>query len=597
MTFLSPIYFLFLSAIPLVIFLYLLRTRRQTLVVSSIYLWKRYTREEQRYSLFKKILRDILLILQILSIIFITLGLVRPTIFTPARLNRVVFIIDTSCSMQSTDIRPSRFEMAKNKALEILNSLDRGTSIALFASDSKTRFILDYTVDRGMVKRAIDTLSPLDTEGDILETLAYVERMNKKPDIIYLFTDGAFDKDIPSTLPINIYVFGKGNNNVGITNVSARDVGVGEEKEVFILIQNFSPSRRSVPIQIWEGERIIESSVMELEGRASKGITIGPRVWKGTIRVAIYPNDALPIDDRAYITFPKVEPSVLLVTNGNPYLETAVSLANVGLIDVVDRFDLDMLSRYDIIIFDGTAPNEILPGNYILIGKIPENLPIQLVEVKENPVVLRIHSAHPVMRFVEIGDRDIKRAVVFESSQGEKLVTTTEGSILWGYEGELGKILVFGFYPEESSLVNSPSFPILISNAIKWLGENPSPGMIRTGEIVRLRTKGQGEEVTIDTPYGVVKRITDEKRLIAFGDTSRVGVYSFRSRLGTIDVGVNLCSPSESDISPRISNREFRSDSASEERGKVSSDIWSLLAITALGTLFLEGYLFYGRKV
>lgn len=597
MSFLSPMYFLFLLAIPLVIFLYLLKTRRQTVVVSSIYLWKRYTREEQRYSLFKKILRDILLILQILSVIFITLGLVRPTIFTQARLNRVVFIIDTSCSMQSKDVKPSRFEAAKSKALEVLESLDRGTSIALFTSDSKTRFILDYTVDKGLVKRTINTLSPLDTEGNILETLAYVERMNKKPDVIYLFTDGAFDEDIPSTLLMNILVFAKGNNNIGITNVSARDVGIGGEKEIFVTIQNFSSSKRSVPIQIWEGERLVESSMIELEKYSSKGITIGPRTWKSTVRVTIYPNDDLLIDDRAYVTFPKVKPSVLLVTDSNPYLETAVSLADVGLIDMVDRFELDMLSRYDIVIFDGTAPNEVLPGNYIFIGKIPENLPLQLIDVKEKPVILRVNSSHPVMRFVDFEDVDIKRSVVFGNLQGEELVTTTEGSILWSYEGEMGKILVFGFYPEESSIINSPSFPILVTNAIKWLGENPSPGMIQTGGIVKLRTKEQDEEVTINTPYGVIRRTADEKRLIAFGDTSKVGIYSFKSSLGTMDVGVNLCSSSESNISPRISNREFKLDPTSSERGKISSDIWFLLAVTTLGILFLEGYLFYGRKI
>jgi len=595
--FLSPMYFLFLLAIPFVIFLYLLRTRRQTVMVPSVYLWKRYTREEQRYSLFKKILRDILLILQILIVILITLGLVRPAIPTSVKINNVVFIIDTSCSMQSKDIKPSRFELARNKALEVLDSLDRGTNIALFSSDSKTRFILDYTADRGLIKKAINSLSPTDTEGKILETLTYIEKMNKKPDIIYLFTDGAFGEDIPSNLPMNIFIFAKGDNNVGITSVSARDIGIKGEKEIFINIQNFSSRERSVPFQVWEGERLVESSVIDLEKNDSKGITVGPKVWKSMVRVVIYPNDELPADDRAYLTFPKVKPSVLLVSAGNPYLEIVLSLADVGLIDRVDRFDLGMLPNYDIVVFDGTAPNEILPGNYIFIGKVPENLPLQLIDVEERPVVLRLNSSHPVMRFVDFDGVDIKRSLVLDSFQGESLVTTTSGSILWSYEGQMGKMLVLGFYPEESSLIDSPSFPILIKNTIDWLGENPDPGMVSTGEIVKLRTKNQNEEVTVTAPYGVVKRNSDEGRLVAFGDTFKVGVYSFKSNLGVIDVGANLCSSLESDISPKISNREFKIDSVLNEEEKVNLDLWSFLAMTALGVLFLEGYLFYGGKV
>ncbi|HPO82105.1 MAG TPA: BatA domain-containing protein [bacterium] len=595
--FLSPMYFLFLLAIPFVIFLYLLRTRRQTVMVPSVYLWKRYTREEQRYSLFKKILRDILLILQILIVILITLGLVRPAIPTSVKINNVVFIIDTSCSMQSKDIKPSRFELARNKALEVLDSLDRGTNIALFSSDSKTRFILDYTADRGLIKKAINSLSPTDTEGKILETLTYIEKMNKKPDIIYLFTDGAFGEDIPSNLPMNIFIFAKGDNNVGITSVSARDIGIKGEKEIFINVQNFSSRERSVPFQVWEGERLVESSVIDLEKNDSKGITVGPKVWKSMVRVVIYPNDELPADDRAYLTFPKVKPSVLLVTAGNPYLEIVLSLADVGLIDRVDRFDLGMLPNYDIVVFDGTAPNEILPGNYIFIGKVPENLPLQLIDVEERPVILRLNSSHPVMRFVDFDGVDIKRSLVLDSFQGESLVTTTSGSILWSYEGQMGKMLVLGFYPEESSLIDSPSFPILIKNTIDWLGENPDPGMVSTGEIVKLRTKNQNEEVTVTAPYGVVKRNSDEGRLVAFGDTFKVGVYSFKSNLGVIDVGANLCSSLESDISPKISNREFKIDSVLNEEEKVNLDLWSFLAMTALGVLFLEGYLFYGGKV
>ncbi|MBP8637738.1 MAG: BatA domain-containing protein [Dictyoglomi bacterium] len=595
--FLSPMYFLFLLAIPFVIFLYLLRTRRQTVMVPSVYLWKRYTREEQRYSLFKKILRDILLILQILIVILITLGLVRPAIPTSVKINNVVFIIDTSCSMQSKDIKPSRFELVRNKALEVLDSLDRGTNIALFSSDSKTRFILDYTADRGLIKKAINSLSPTDTEGKILETLTYIEKMNKKPDIIYLFTDGAFGEDIPSNLPMNIFIFAKGDNNVGITSVSARDIGIKGEKEIFINIQNFSSRERSVPFQVWEGERLVESSVIDLEKNDSKGITVGPKVWKSMVRVVIYPNDELPADDRAYLTFPKVKPSVLLVTASNPYLEIVLSLADVGLIDRVDRFDLGMLPNYDIVVFDGTAPNEILPGNYIFIGKVPENLPLQLIDVEERPVILRLNSSHPVMRFVDFDGVDIKRSLVLDSFQGESLVTTTSGSILWSYEGQMGKMLVLGFYPEESSLIDSPSFPILIKNTIDWLGENPDPGMVSTGEIVKLRTKNQNEEVTVTAPYGVVKRNSDEGRLVAFGDTFKVGVYSFKSNLGVIDVGANLCSSLESDISPKISNREFKIDSVLNEEEKVNLDLWSFLAMAALGVLFLEGYLFYGGKV
>lgn len=596
MSFLSPIYFLFLLAIPIVILLYLLRTRRQVLIVSSTYLWKRYTKEELRYSVFKKFLKDILLILQILAIILITLGLVKPAMFFSVKAKNVVFIIDTSCSMQAKDIKPTRFDLAKEKALEMIDSLGRGTSISVFASDSKTKFLLDYTTDKRRVRDVINNLYPTDTEGNITETLNYIEKLSKKPDIIYIFTDGAFEEDIPSTLPIELLTFSKDDNNVGITDISARDTGIRGEKEIFIKVKNFSKNKRSVPLQIWEGEKLIDTTMLELSSKEERVFIVGPKRFSGVVKVMIYPNDLLSIDDKAYLTFPKVKPSVLLVSKENPYLEIALSLADIGVLDKIESFNFEILSKYDIVIFDGTAPNEVLPGNYIFIGKIPSNIPLQVVDVEERPTIIRVDTTNPIMRFVDLKDIDIKRSAVFESSQGESLIRVKNGSVLWRYEGSFGRIVAFGFYPEESSLIESPNFPILVKNIVDWLGENPSPSIAHTGNVITLRTREMNEEITITTPYGIVKRITDDRRAITFGDTYKVGVYSFKSSLGNIDVGVNLCSFLESDISPKISPREFKGDTAYQERTLLNTDIWKFLALGTLGIVFLEGYLFYDRR-
>jgi hypothetical protein len=177
-----------------------------------------------------------------------------------------------------------------------------------------------------------------------------------------------------------------------------------------------------------------------------------------------------------------------------------------------------MLSRYDIVIFDGTAPREVLPGNYVFIGKIPENIPLEVADIQTDPVILRVDSTSPIMRFVDTRGITMKRAVIFESTQGEALIETKDGSILWSYDGNFGRIIAFGFYPEESSLIESSSFPVLVNNIINWLGENPSPSLASTGSVIKLRTKQMNESITVITPYGVIKRMTDERRSIAFGE-------------------------------------------------------------------------------
>jgi hypothetical protein len=225
-----------------------------------------------------------------------------------------------------------------------------------------------------------------------------------------------------------------------------------------------------------------------------------------------------------------------------------------------------------------------------------ENLPLQIVETKEDPIILGINSLHPIMRFVNLEGLQIKRAVVFDATQGEDLVSTSSGTLVWSYDGELGRVVVLGFYPEESSFVEKSSFPIFIKNVIAWLGQNPSPHTLSTGETLKLRTREANELVSIVSPTEVVKKNSDNKRMLVFNETSRVGIYSFKSKIGSIDIAVNLCSPLESSISKKISEREFKGDIQSKEIRESQVNLWYIFALGTLGVLFAEGYLFYGRR-
>jgi len=596
MRFLTPSYLLFLLVIPFLIILYMLRVRRKAVLVSSLYLWRRYIKEREQSSILRRLMKDILLLLQILAVLFISIGLAQPTLLISRNTRYIAFIIDASASMECSDLKPSRLAYAKEKAINTLGGLERGDRVAIFQSDNTVTRILDYTEDRGLIKSAIKGITPKDVTGDIQSALLYVEHLDRKPDIIFIFSDGAFSTDIPRDLPVTLYCFNKSNDNVGIINISARDVGVGNEKEVLVVVQNFSSFDRAVPFRLWDGDRIVDNRVLNMKKGETYRIVVGPRIWRGIVRANIYPNDVFPLDDRAYITFPKLKPSVLLVTSGNPYLEASISLSDVGMVDKVESFDPSIASKYDIIIFDGTSPNKVPPGNYLFIGRMPENLPLQVIETKKDPAILNIDTLHPVMRFVDLEGVEIRRGVVFNASQGENLISTSNGALAWSYDGEFGRIIVLGFYPEESSFVEKSSFPIFIRNVIAWLGENPSPSILTTGETLKFRTRQANELVSIVTPSDLLKRTSDEKRVLVFNETSKVGIYSIRSDNGSIDIAANLCSPLESNVSQQVSERKFNGDMVSKEKGKSQANLWYIFALGTLGILFAEGYLFYGRR-
>ena len=71
----------------------------------------------------------------------------------------VVLAIDTSLSMQATDISPTRLEAAIDGATDFVDELPDGIEVGLVSFDSEARLLVSPTTDHGSVQAAIGTLS------------------------------------------------------------------------------------------------------------------------------------------------------------------------------------------------------------------------------------------------------------------------------------------------------------------------------------------------------------------------------------------------------------------------------------------------------
>src|SRR5262245_20371764 len=113
---------------PAIIALYFLKLRRLPLVVPSTYLWTRAIEDLHVNSLWQRLRQSLLLLLQLLLIALIAFTLLRPG-WSGTKLEgkRFVFLIDTSASMGATDIAPSRLDVAKRQAIELLDQMEPGS--------------------------------------------------------------------------------------------------------------------------------------------------------------------------------------------------------------------------------------------------------------------------------------------------------------------------------------------------------------------------------------------------------------------------------------------------------------------------------------
>ena len=102
MTFLNPAGLWLLLGIPLVILLYILKPPVKEKAVSSTFLWKLSEKFMKKKSPFRRFRRIFLLILQIVTVLTLSLIAAKP-VFLRKDCTDYILILDTSASMQMAD--------------------------------------------------------------------------------------------------------------------------------------------------------------------------------------------------------------------------------------------------------------------------------------------------------------------------------------------------------------------------------------------------------------------------------------------------------------------------------------------------------------
>ena len=83
----------------------------------------------------QRLRRSLLLLLQLLLVAILAILAARPFVERPAGLaGDLVLVVDTSASMQATDITPTRLDAAKAAAVDALKDLPAGGKVSVIAA-------------------------------------------------------------------------------------------------------------------------------------------------------------------------------------------------------------------------------------------------------------------------------------------------------------------------------------------------------------------------------------------------------------------------------------------------------------------------------
>ena len=623
-----------LWALPLVggiVALWMLRLKRQDVTVSSLYLWNSLLQETQANAPFQKLRRSILLVLQLLAALLLVFAVARPFVYGAGVTGHtVVLVLDTSASMNATDVSPSRLAAAKAAADDYVDRQMRGGDVAtvLSASGKPMSLLSGFTGDGGRLKAAIDSALATDEVTDMPAALTLAQSLvgTRMGAQIRVFSDGAYAKDDLrklAALPLggtDVSLTSIGTpapDNIGITRLDGRPNPQTGTNEVFVEVQNLGSRPNSGgTLSLLKDGRLVDARALNLTNNAQVETFDSPLLKDGGVITARLDDvkDDLQADNQASLVLSPPRPRrVLLVTDGNVFLERGLNLDPDVVLAECTPSEFATVGRsglgYGMVVFDGALPATPLPpGNYLVFGAASPQMPVTVNGSTDAPVYIDSNRTHPVMRFVDLEGVTLRTALHTQTQPwGQSLAEASSGPLIAAGEHDGLRVVFVAYNLSDSDWPLRISFPIFLTNAVRYLtaagglgSNNPETA---TGGVASVTVPPGATSVSVTRPDGSKTAVNAPNTggVVLIDDTREAGVYHAKSGSADYAFAVNLDSAAESRLAaqkpPVLTHPGTPVVTAAPLplARRAKDDLWPTLAAVALGLLLLEWFVFHKR--
>ena len=609
MNFVTPFAFLFALSLPAVVALYMLKRRRTVHVVSSSLLWRKFLSETQANAPFQKLRNNLLMILQLLLLAFVVFALARPYFEgEQAEASLKVLIIDSSASMQSTDVKPSRFEEARRQALDWVGGKKDGEQMIVLESAGRTVVRQSETSNKASLRRAIESMRATDGPTRIAETLQLAESLiqNRPGAEVHLFSDGAFGDLLEldnHSLPLVYHRVGEVGNNAGIVSLDIRSNPENQaQRAVFANLMNHSTGAIGGELELYFEDQLLEVQPVALAPTNSAAkVFLVEQPADGVLSVRLNIDDDLASDNEASMVSILPKPvKVLLVSPGNSFLARALQSAELVELSVTSQFTGGE-EDFDVVVLDGVVPSVWPSVNTLAIGVAGPDW-FADSGVVEAPLVVKWQSSHPLMRYVNFDGVLIAESRRVQTPPwGQAIVESSQNPLIVAGERGRQRVLWIGFDTLQSNWPKRISFPIFIANAVEWLNPEAQRARqltIQSGQPLRYTPDEVVTVAEIVDPTGATREISvsPDSPEIVFGNTDLKGVYQLAHGGKTTRFVVNSIDSAESNTGPssEVVFGEYSRTEASTLK-KASVEYWRWLALAAFAILMFEWWYYHKR--
>jgi len=578
-----------LALIPFII-LYLRRPKPLDRVIPSLMFLMKEQKHTKQSSFLRKLLQNLLFILQLLALTLLGFAIAIPYINIPSDIisDKTIIVIDASASMQTKDGLTTRFDNAIKKAKDELTSKN-----GIILAENNPLIILEEG-KKDETTALLDKIKPKATTTNLGNALLVARSLlNGRGRIIlisdFIATEGQDIMTIKRTIVA-------GGNEVKFIDVGneAENIGIVEleidKSETKASIKNYNEKGETVQVKLKKEDQILNEKTIEILPNSVESLVFTTPT--GLSRIEIDSKDDLDIDNTAFISAPdKMKIDVLIITNykQNNFIKAALEASKNINVEIREPPATNAESiEHDVVVVNKIIKEKLLPhefdylaeyvkkgGNLIItaqddLDKIDTSdlLPNELNEKGEKAgVCIELFIQFTKMFGENSCFTDSKYFKTNRDNNSVTIASIGDHPIFSLMEYGDGKVFYYGIFDDTSDFKTSINYPLFWNALPEFLVETEDIKDYnhKTGSIIAV------EEQSIKTPSGSSIRAS---RLLL----DEAGVYELRNK----KIAVNLIDEKESDITSdeKIAIAEGETDSEMiKEKVKVELEMPFLLLV------------------
>ncbi|WP_342600496.1 BatA and WFA domain-containing protein [Psychrobacillus sp. FSL H8-0483] len=448
----NQLLFLWTAIFPIAVLLYYFFRKKYTKQsVSSTLFWQEVMKETKASPYLQHLQRNALFYLQMLAMILLVIALLQPFWKTKALAGeQVIFIVDTSATMEVNTNDTTLFEQHKIEMLSLVDQLS-GKPLTVITTGNQPAVLLRQETNLNLIKSEINKLEVSYEDENMSKSLDFAQSFfQKKASSVYVFTDELDRQSLP--LQYENVSWNVEGQTSEVTNTSIKRFGATKTSNgisALIQLENQSNKEQVTTLSLSNEQKELVKEDVTIPPNETVTLSFDEMIESSYLKASLDVQDQYALDNSMTVFMQDQLSKVFVDSSMHALVRTAFQSMDIE-VSSVPAEQVGLLKEEGIIVTNQFGLIEQLESASLFIGRND-------VSAKEINGVVQT-TEHPLFSFANLSD--IYVSAVYPPIDGYTTIATV-GEEPFIQVSPRGDIIILSDI-QMTDWPLSPSFPLFM---------------------------------------------------------------------------------------------------------------------------------------